>query len=226
MASWPHSRLTALQRDVLRGFVAREQGFYLTGGGALAGFHLGHRTTDDLDLFTADPAAFARGGHVLEAVASELGATLEVRQDAPLFRRFVLTRGDGGLVIDLVCDRLGGAASDRPDHDGARVDTPETILANKLTTIIGRSEERDLIDVLFLERAGFRVEDALAAALAKDGGCTPATLAWILSEVSIPDGARLPADVDPAPLRAFIADLVKRLRRAALPPDPPTSSSP
>lgn len=222
MASLPHSRLTPLQRDVLRSFFARERDFYLTGGAALAGYHLGHRETDDLDLFTSDPAAFARGGFDLEAIARDLDATLEVRQNAPLFRRFVLTRHDGGLVIDLVCDRAGGPAADRPEHDGARVDTPETILANKLTTIIGRSEERDLIDVLFLERAGFRVESALADALAKDGGCTPATLAWILSDVSIPDGASLPAGVPPATLRAFVAELIKRLRLAALPADPAT----
>ena len=221
MASLPHSVLTALQRDVLRAFFAREQDFYLTGGAALAGYHLGHRATDDLDLFTDDPAAFARGGFDLVAIAGELGGTLEVRQNAPLFRRFVLTRHDGGLVIDLVCDLAGGPAAGRPEHDGARVDTPETILANKLTTIVGRSEERDLIDVFFLERAGFRVESALAAALAKDGGCTPATLAWILSDVSIPDGAKLPAGIAPATLRAFVADLVKRLRLAAIPPDPP-----
>lgn len=97
------------------------------------------------------------------------------------------------------------------------MDTPETIVANKLTTIIGRAEERDLVDLWFLERAGFPIESARDAALAKDGGCTPATLAWILSDITIPDGAKLPAGVDAATLRAFIADLVKRPRRAAMP---------
>jgi len=97
------------------------------------------------------------------------------------------------------------------------VDPPEEILANKLTAVCGRMEERDLIDLLFLERAGHRIESALAAALAKDGGCTPATLAWLLSQVEIPDDTRLPASVSPAKLRAFVDDLVRRLRRAALP---------
>lgn len=83
--------------------------------------------------------------------------------------------------------------------------------------MLGRAEERDLVDLLFLERAGLRIEDALDAALAKDGGCTPATLAWILSEISIPEAARLPAGVDAPTLRAFVDDLVKRLRRLALP---------
>jgi nucleotidyltransferase AbiEii toxin of type IV toxin-antitoxin system len=45
------------------------------------------------------------------------------------------------------------------------------ILANKLTAIVGRAEKRDLIDVMLLERAGYSIEAALPAALAKDGGC-------------------------------------------------------
>ncbi len=35
-----------------RAFFAREQVFFLSGGGALAGFHLRHRMTNDLDFFT------------------------------------------------------------------------------------------------------------------------------------------------------------------------------
>ena len=217
MASSPADRLTRLQRDVLRAFFVREHDFYLTGGAALAGYHLHHRTTDDLDLFTPDAAAFERGRFVLESVASEVGAGFEVRQDTPLFRRCVLTRSDGGLVVDLVHDRLSGSSAERPEVDGVRVDRAETILANKLTTVLGRAEERDLVDLLFLERAGLRIEDALDAALAKDGGCTPATLAWILSEISIPEAARLPAGVDAPTLSAFVDNLVKRLRRLALP---------
>jgi hypothetical protein len=57
----------------------------------------------------------------------------------------------------------------------------------------------------------------LGAALAKDGGCTPATLAWVLSQIEIPDGIHLPGGIEPEVLRAFVGDLVVRLRRAAIP---------
>jgi hypothetical protein len=98
------------------------------------------------------------------------------------------------------------------------VDPPDEILANKLTALVGRQEERDLVDVMFLERkAALRVEDFLAAALAKDGGCTPATLAWLLSELRIPDNAMLPAGITGPTLRAYAAELVVRLRRLAFP---------
>lgn len=85
---------------------------------------------------------------------------------------------------------------------------------------MSRAEERDLIDVMFLERSGLRVENALGGALAKDGGCTPATLAWVLSEIAIPDGAVLPAGVRPAELRVYVDDLIVRLRHAAQPSIP------
>jgi hypothetical protein len=47
----PRSTLTQLQQDLLDAFFRREQRFFLTGGAALAGFFLGHRSTHDLDLF-------------------------------------------------------------------------------------------------------------------------------------------------------------------------------
>src|SRR5687767_3419782 len=64
-SSPPSERLTPLQKAVLRAFFARERGFHLTGGAALAGYYLGHRRTDDLDLFALDDAPFERGRHVL-----------------------------------------------------------------------------------------------------------------------------------------------------------------
>ena len=100
------------------------------------------------------------------------------------------------------------------------IDPADEILANKLTALVGRAEERDLIDVMFLERAGYSIEAALSAALAKDGGCTPATLAWLLSEITIPDGVVLPAGVSPAALRAYVTELSARLLVLAAPSPP------
>jgi hypothetical protein len=125
----------------------------LTGGGALAGFHLGHRETLDLDLFTT-----------------------------------------------------------------LRVDPPEEILANKLCTLLSRAEIRDLIDVRALEDAGYRIEDALSAASRKDGGLTPAQLAWVLSEIRLGDDAKLPGGGAVEALRAYLGSLVRRLATLARPP--------
>jgi hypothetical protein len=218
MASFESSsRLTKLQADVLKAFFAHERAFFLTGGGALAGYHLKHRETSDLALFTLESGAFERGRYVLPVVADEVGATLEVRLDTPAFRRYALTRTDGALVVDLVHERVHQVVPDKPLLDGIRVDPPEEILANKLTALVGRQEERDLVDVYFLEERGFKVEAALDAALLKDGGCTPATLAWLLSELRIDDSAKLPGGVAPSVLRNYVGDLVRRLRWLAAP---------
>jgi hypothetical protein len=130
--------LTALQRDVLVAFFARERGFFLTDGAALVGFYLHHRPTDDLDLFTDRPDAFERGRHAMGAVAASLGATLDVRMDAPDFKRYALARGSDLVVVGLVHDRVPQLVPDKPEVDGIRIDAIDEILANKLT---GRRRE-------------------------------------------------------------------------------------
>lgn len=153
----------------------------------------------------------------MSEIAASLGAALKVRLDSPDFTRYTLARGSEVLVVDLVHDRIPQRLPNKIDIDGVRVDPIEEILVNKLTALVGRQEERDLVDVYFLEQAGHSVEGALSAALAKDGGCTAANLAWLLSQAEVPDGLSLPAPLTVERLRDYLADLVKRLRRAALP---------
>lgn len=216
------SKLTRLQVDLLDAFFRREQGFFLTGGAALAGYHLGHRRTDDLDLFALEKDAFERGRFALADAADELGATLEVRQAAPGFQRVFVARGDEGVVVDLVWERVPQLSVEKLQVEGVRLDPPEEILVNKLTTVASRCEVRDLVDLMLLERSGLEIEAFLAEALRKDGGCTAATLAWALSQITIPEGAEVPGEVSAAELRDYVGELMGRLRRAAL----PSNSSP
>ena len=101
-----------------------------------------------------------------------------------------------------------------------RVDPPEEILANKLCTLLSRAEIRDLVDVLALERAGHRAEEALPLAMRKDAGLTPAQLAWVLSQISIGDDASIPGSLSVAEVRSFLTELVARLTRFAFPQIP------
>ncbi|MBI2377402.1 MAG: hypothetical protein HYV07_25600 [Deltaproteobacteria bacterium] len=59
--------LTPLQRELITGFFESEDQLWLTGGAALAGFHLGRRETHDLDFF--GPA-----GTDLEDAARRIGS--------------------------------------------------------------------------------------------------------------------------------------------------------
>jgi hypothetical protein len=144
-----HSKLTALQVEVLEAFFQRERGFFLTGGAALAGFHLGHRATDDLDLFTTEQPAFERGRHVLADVAAALGGELQVRQDAPGFKRLVLTRGAEGVVIDLVRDVSPQRHRDKLERDNLVIDPADEIARNgtseRSSVSVGSFESREPI---------------------------------------------------------------------------------
>lgn len=86
------NRLTALQRELVLALANRNSGFFLTGGGVLVGYVLGHRSTDDLDLFTTDDAVMAQ----VDVLARELGvavnATVESLQTTPDHRRYLFSR--------------------------------------------------------------------------------------------------------------------------------------
>ena len=130
---------------------------------------------------------------------------------APEFRRILLSRGDESVVVDLVIEHAEQLRPEKPLHGLVRVDPAEEIFANKMCTLLGRSEIRDLVDVRALEGLGLSLTDALAAGQRKDGGLTPAQVAWVLSQITIGDDASLPGGVSPAELREYLAGLVDRL---------------
>jgi len=209
-------QLSALQQDFLRAFFQREDRFFLTGGAALVGFHLGHRETHDLDLFTLEDV-IPEGMAAVAEVARELGGTLEALQTAPTFRRVLLRRGAEAIVIDLVREYVAQVAPDKALINGIRVDPPQEILANKLCALLSRSEVRDLVDVRALELAGYRLEDALKAAAAKDRGLTPAQLGWVLSQIELGNDLIPPGGVSVEELRRYLDELINRLTHQAFP---------
>lgn len=170
--------LDRLQRDLLTAFFRTPSSFFLTGGAALAGCYLGHREMLDLVLFTADDDLEA-GERWLRESARELGAPIEEIQTSVDFRRRLVRRGEESVVVDLVRDRAAQLWPENASIGGVRVDRPEEIRANKLASLLGRAEIRDLVDLLALERAGYAVDrSALADAARNDAGLTAAQLAW------------------------------------------------
>jgi hypothetical protein len=211
-----HSRLTTLQRQLLESFFALTQDYFLTGGAALAGFHLGHRETHDLDLFTHS-SSLDEGVRALRLAAETLGASWEEIQTAPMFRRVLISTVNEAVVVDLVVDRTEQWHLSKLVRGTIRVDPADEILANKLCALLGRAEIRDLVDVMALEAAGLSLEAAVAAAERKDGGLTPAQLAWVLSQISIPPTSRVPGDASASELDAYRERLIDRLVRMGRP---------
>ncbi|MFN2453623.1 MAG: nucleotidyl transferase AbiEii/AbiGii toxin family protein [Pyrinomonadaceae bacterium] len=210
------ARLNDLQNDFLREFFRRENRFYLTGGAALVGFYMGHRETNDLDLFTLENE-IENGFAILKDVARTLKASVEAIQTAPDFRRVLVTRNDEAIVVDLVREYVFQLEPLKREINGIRIDSPEEILANKLCALLSRSEIRDLVDVRELEKAGFKIEDALSVAQQKDSGLTAAQLAWVLSQIKFGDDLTPPGDVSVTELRNHLDDLMARLKLLAFP---------
>ena len=214
-SSLPHSRLSRLQADLVDAFFAREDRLFLTGGAALAGYYLGHRTTDDLDLFGGKEVDLDAAARALRAAVDAVGATIVPQETHPDFRRFLVRRGAEPCVVDLVVDRSPVVDANKTAFGPVRVDTLREIAANKICALLGRAEIKDLVDLQALLRSNQTLEGALADASTKDASADPATLAWVLSEISIAPGAALPGGVDPNELSSFRDSTVRRLRAMA-----------
>jgi hypothetical protein len=216
------SRLSPLQLRIVQLLASVTPPWTLTGGAALAGFHLGHRTTRDLDLRWPgmhDLQLVTRG--IVERL-SAAGLDCDVLQSSSTFERLRVADGSETVLVDLVADPV---ASIEPPLalvlGGARVnvDTLHEILVNKLCALLGRMELRDLHDVRELLDHGGDLERALRDAPRKDGGFSPLTLAWVLG--GMPAGLLAiaagwtPAEADA--MDAFRQALVDRLAAAGAP---------
>jgi predicted nucleotidyltransferase component of viral defense system len=202
-------RLTAFQREILDAFFREETGWFLTGGAALASYHLGHRETHDLDLFATDDRMDS-AERSLERIAARIGARVVRTQTSPDFRRRTFERGNEAVVVDLVRERAPQLHDEKQRYGDVRVDPPDEILANKLCALLSRSEIRDIVDVMALERSGLDLRQGLRDAAIKDGGMTPAQLAYVLSQITIGDDAPVPM-CSAAELRSYLANLIERL---------------
>ena len=103
--------------------------------------------------------------------------------------------------------------------DGIRVDTLREILANKLTTLVSRSELKDLVDLYFLEKSGRHPLAAIHDARARDGGWEPAVVAMLLDDIRVETPPEwLIREISAAELESFVRKLRLNLAERALPP--------
>lgn len=196
--------------ELVRAVQAREP-CHLAGGMALSGAHLAHRLSADVDLFVHDAAAHRRACRHLEDAVESANGTLTVVQDAGAFWRARVTVGAVTSEFDLVHESLPDLHEPPPPIDGVIVESIVDLRAAKLTCLLSRSEPRDLVDVLFLERAGFKPEDDLALALRKDAGIDPATLAWLLTSFPIEPLPKMLVPLSRDELKAYRNELAARL---------------
>lgn len=143
--------LTPAQRLLLDrlGETALADAFYLTGGTALSAFYLHHRDSRDLDLL-------ARRAFDPKEVVRFLNATAQgdvvPRRTGDRWEFTVPLAGER-LRVEFVHYDFDLAAESGLAHGRVRVDSLRDIYANKLSTVIERTEPKDYADLFFLMRS-------------------------------------------------------------------------
>ena len=207
--------LNDLEVDVLEAFFSLDESaaFVLTGGAALAEYHLHHRLSHDLDLFTLDEEAFASAGHKLSELARKINARVRPLRSLVTLNQAMVEREGIEVKVDLVRD--AGPVVGQPMQVGSvRVDSLENIGANKILALFGRAAARDYVDLyLILNDGGFTFEQLLDLAKTKDPGLQEFYLAgWLKQQTpklqTPPDMLR---EVDMEDVKVFFLELADRL---------------
>ena len=137
-----YAQLYILQDKVLKIIFAEETPFYLTGGMALHRFYCNERYSDDLDLFMQGQPYFY---DETKAIIYNLQKNFTV-ETVVSTKDFLRIKIDN-LKVDFVNDRVYRYGISNIKN-GIPIDNVYNILANKLTAVLGRDEEKDVFDIV------------------------------------------------------------------------------
>ncbi|MCL6648343.1 MAG: nucleotidyl transferase AbiEii/AbiGii toxin family protein [Chloroflexi bacterium] len=199
------------QRKILRiaAVVLPELGFELAGGTALAAAYLGHRRSEDIDLFTPSPGIQAGLERLTEALAAQ---GLQVRVERPQATFAQLFVGERPVKVELASDSPFRLAASSRSVEGMPVRSLPDLAADKTLALFGRAALRDFVDVYVLARTHYDFEALMNLAAQKDPGFDRSLFAKALAQVT-----KLPfRGVDmlvPFDHRRMQEDLVEAARR-------------
>jgi len=177
-----------------------------------------HRLSADADLFLHHREPHRDLVRALPGIGAEMGTPVTIVRDAGSLVRARVQLAGEPIELDVVFDPIPDVEPTPPPVEGVVVESLADLRANKLTCLLSRSEPRDLVDLLFLDRAGFPPEADLPLALRKDAGIDPGVLAWQLGQFPLDPLPFMLSPLDARELRAFRDDLRERFRALALPP--------
>jgi hypothetical protein len=192
------------------------ESFYLSGGTALAAFHLGHRVSDDLDFFTEREVP-------VEVVLEFLrGLGMGVPDYQHLFDRriFLLPAApEGPLKVEFTRYPFPRCESGN-DVGGVRIDSLRDILANKLLALTERGEPKDFVDVYcgLQAAAAPRIDALVDDAERKFGvrGVRHMLGPRFIGAVPPLGGLEMRSTVDPAEVQRFFSETARRWVRESL----------
>jgi len=121
--------------------------------------------------------------------------------------RLVLSAGDVALKVELIDDVPARVGDIRNHPVLGRLDTPENILANKITALLDRGEPKDLADIWgFCCQMELSLTEAITGAQGKAAGIFPVDLARLLLSATRADWEHVQRITAP-PAEQFLADL-------------------
>jgi len=147
-----NQNILSKEQKIAIDFIANEPklaDFYLSGGTALANYHLQHRFSDDLDFFTNKEPDII----FLRDFASNLNKKLNAKQlrFEKLYDRNQFFFTFDGRELKMEFAKYPFSQLDPPlDKDGIKIDSLRDIAANKLFTILDRFDPKDFVDLFFI----------------------------------------------------------------------------
>jgi hypothetical protein len=201
--------LYPLQDRVLQILSGLETELYLSGGTAASRGYLHHRLSDDLDLFVNDKSEFTLwADRLIQALGTVPNWKVEVTLREQRFVRANLADPRTNLKIEMIND-VPSHIGDLRDHPVlGRIDSPENILANKVTALVDRDEPKDMADIWgFCCQMGLSLSTALEDASSKAAGIFPAEVARRLC-MATHDDWRLVRWIEAPDRDQFLSDLL------------------
>ncbi len=169
--------LTPFQREVARLLAAhRNPDSHVAGGAVVNRSDASPRYSADLDLFHDSAGSVAACADADVAELTKQGLKVEWLTRQPGFFRAQATRGADSIKFEWCADSAFRFFPAQTDPDFGYSLHPADLATNKVLALAGRSEIRDLLDILYLHDGYLSLGAVCWAACGKDEGFTPWSL--------------------------------------------------
>lgn len=169
--------LTEFQKRVARLLAKnRNPESHLAGGAVIQRGPDGLRFSDDLDIFHDVAAIVAASADADAKVLQEAGFSVVWLHRGEGFIKALVSQDSDQLRLDWTNDSAFRFFPAQPDEDFGYCLHLADLATNKVLALAGRSEIRDFLDILYLDRTYLSLGAIMWAACGKDEGYTPALL--------------------------------------------------
>lgn len=187
--------------------------FYFTGGTALSVFYYEHRLSEDMDFFSERDFSKELITFFANTISQKINCSniLTVTDMAHIFK-FFDKENNQVIKIDFV-KTFFSRIEQKKEFQGVAIDSLHDIGANKIMTVIDRTQIKDYVDLYFLIQKDFTIWDLFYCVEAKYGAkLDPIMMASDFMKVEIFEN--LPKMIKPLDLnelKAFFKDLAKKV---------------